>query len=328
MVNVNFDKPLVAMRPALAEHIIAQAARYPIVLLTADLGQILGVNRFCEHYPDRYIDVGIAEQNMMSVATGLALSGQVPIVASFGTYLSMRCLEQVRSHVCYQQAKVILLGYHGGLSASQNGATHQAIEDLNVMRLLPHMTVYAPADAAEACEALNLALDSAGPSYIRLSREAFPLISASTSESYARLGVRKLASGAAFTMVTTGTIAHECLRAVKSLRNEGIAGDLFHLPTIKPFDGYLIEDSLRQTRHLITVEEGLLAGGIGDLLSGFFAERKIQFDLNRIGLNDVFGESGTYQQLLDKHGLTAKKIADTVKQVVAGVSMSVLTGSD
>jgi transketolase len=299
---------LVGMRGALADELVRLAEQEPrLVVLTADLGLITEVARFREVYPARYFDVGIAEQNMASVAAGLAIGGHLPVLCTFATYLSMRAHEQVRSQIAYGGLRAVLLGYHAGVSAGQNGATHQAIEDLATFRAVPGMNVWAPADASEARAALRQAIRAEGPSYIRVSRPPWPLLDVDAA--MAGAPEKRLRAGGDVTIATTGVMAHPALEAAERLAANGLHADVIHLSRLCPYEGALLESSVRTTGKLVTAEEHLFAGGFGEMITNRLHAADVRFRSHPIGLDAVFGESGLHLDLFTRYGLSGGAIA-------------------
>ncbi len=282
-----------------------------VVALCADLTDSVQMGAFQKRFGDRFIQVGIAEQNMVTVAAGLAAQDKKPFVGSYAAFSPGRNWEQIRTTVCLNERPVCIVGSHAGFSVGADGATHQMLEDIALMRSLPHMTVVAPADSVEAEKATLALAVMKTPSYLRLSRESTPVYT--THDSPFELGrAYVLREGHDVTILSTGIMTYQCLLAAKQLDEQGIAAEIIHVPTIKPLDADTILMSVKKTGRAVTVEEGQIAAGFGSAVTELTAER-LPLPVMRLGVQDKFGESGTTDELLDAFGLSALQIAKSVR---------------
>lgn len=277
-----------------------------VVALCADLTESTQISMFRDAFPDRFIEVGVAEQNLVTVASGLAAMGKIPFTASYSAFSPGRNWEQIRTTICLNQQPVKIVGAHAGLSVGLDGATHQMLEDIALMRVLPHMVVVAPGDAIEAEKAtLAIAFNDA-PSYIRLAREATPIFT--TTETPFELGkAYVLREGRDLTIIGTGLLTYQCLLAAQSLASDGIEAEVVHCPTIKPLDEQTILASTQKTGRVLTIEEAQMAAGLGGAIAELLGER-LPTPLRRLGMQDRFGESGKPDELLELFGLNARHI--------------------
>ncbi len=285
-----------------------------IVVLSADLSESTRAQLFEKEFPDRFFEVGVAEQNLMGVAAGLALSGKVPFVASYAVFSPGRNWDQLRVSVCYSKANVKIIGGHTGLTVGPDGATHQALEDIAITRVLPNLTVVVPCDYFEAYKA-TLALGKlVGPAYLRLTREKSPLIT--VAESDFEIGVANvLKVGSDVTVIGCGPILAEALKAAEKLAKENIHVEVINNHTIKPLDEKTLLKSIVKTHAVVTVEEHQIAGGLGSAIAEMVSGH-LPVPIERVGMHDSFGESGQPDQLLEKYHLTANDIHAAVKKVL------------
>ncbi len=290
-----------------------------VVALAADLTESTRTNEFAEEFPERFIECGIAEQNMASVASGMSAMGKVPFIASYAMFSPGRNWEQIRTTIAYNNSNVKIIGAHAGVSVGPDGATHQAIEDIALMRVVPNMTVIAPADAVEAKKAVLFAAEHKGPVYIRLAREKTPVVT--TEESPFEFGKAMLlaepSDGVAkkACIVVTGTLVHNALLAAKELNDSSIGVSVLHLPTIKPLDTEAILKVATEHEFLITVEEHQRAGGMGSAVTEFLSQEK-PTKIIRLGIDDQFGQSGTPEELIRFYKLDVKTIINMIKNEV------------
>jgi len=287
-----------------------------VVAIGADITTSVGVNLFAERFPERFFSVGIAEQNGMAVAAGLALEGKVPVFSTYGVFAALRAADQARISVCYNNLHVVIGGAHAGVSVGPDGATHQALEDIAIMRVLPHMTVLSPCDATQAKLATIKACNElSGPVYIRFGREAMPDFT--TEEMGFHPGkAQMLHVGDDLTIAATGHMVWEALQAAWSLREQGIQARVLNLHTIKPMDEAAIVQAARETGRIITAEEHQVAGGLGSAV----AEIVVKYHpvpMRFIGMNDRFGESGKPGELMKRYGLTAAAMINTAIQMIS-----------
>ena len=284
-----------------------------IVVLDADLSVSTQTNKFAKKYPERFFNVGCAEQNLIGVAAGLAIAEKTPFVSTYAIF-SNRAWEQIRNTVAHDNLNVKLAVSHAGLTNGPDGASHQSLEDIALMRVIPNMTVIAPSDAVEAEKAVISEAYRAGPAYIRLNRVKTPII---FDENYEfRYGEAvKLIDGDDLTIIATGTMVHEALDAAKMLAEENISTCVLNIHTVKPIDKESIIKEARRTGAIVTVEEHSIYGGLGGAVAEILAET-YPVPMRIIGVNDEFGESGEYQELLKKHGLTSNYIFKSVKELL------------
>ena len=275
-----------------------------IIVFDADLAAATKTGIFKKEFPERFFDCGIAEGNMMGVAAGLATMGYVPFVSSFAMFAAGRAFEQIRNSVAYPHLNVKIAGSHAGISTGEDGATHQCLEDIGIMRTIPGMVVLNPADHYEMMAATKAAIEYNGPVYIRLGRLAVELGKGIT-----------LHEGNDVAVIATGLVVNEALKAVKELEAEGINARLINIHTIKPIDRDIIIKAAKETGRIITVEEHNVIGGLGDAVCDVVSA-ECPVKVTKIGVNDRFGYSGPALELLDKFGLTQPHIAKVVRDVV------------
>lgn len=286
-----------------------------VVALCADLTESTQMHLFRDAFPERFIEVGIAEQNLVTVASGLARVGKIPFTSSYAAFSPGRNWEQIRTTICLNDMPVVVVGSHAGISVGPDGATHQMLEDIALMRVLPNMTVIAPADSVEA-EKATLAIAASGkPAYLRLARDKTPVFS--VAESPFEIGKAYiLREGIDVTLLATGTMTYECLAAADELAKSGVSAEVVHVPTIKPLDEETVLASLRKTGRGLTAEEAQVAGGFGSAVAELLAE-KMPTPLRRLGVYDRFGESGKPTELLEAFGLNGSHIALSTQEFIA-----------
>ncbi|HSX18000.1 MAG TPA: transketolase family protein [Candidatus Saccharimonadales bacterium] len=278
-----------------------------IVAACADLTESTQMNLFAEAFPERFIEVGVAEQNLVTVGSGLAAMGKIPFVSSYAAFSPGRNWEQIRTTIAINNQPVKIIGSHAGVSVGPDGATHQMLEDLALMRALPNMLVIAPGDSVEAEKAtLAMAADKQ-PNYMRVAREATPIIT--TERTPFEIGKAYVFhEGTEVTLLATGTMTYQAMEAARILAKDGIDAEVVHVPTIKPLDTETILESVRKTRHVVTAEEAQVNGGFGGAIAELLGEN-LPTPLFRIGMRDRFGESGKPDELLKHFGLDADHIA-------------------
>ena len=286
-----------------------------IVVLDADLSKSTKTNDFAKAYPDRFVNCGIAEQNMMGVAAGLAAAGKVPFVSTFAMFAAGRAFEQVRNSICYPGLNVKVAATHAGITVGEDGASHQSVEDMALMRVLPGMTVIVPADAAETRQAVKAAAELEGPVYLRLGRMAASDV---FDENYRfELGkAAQLAEGRDVTLIACGMMTSAAVEAAQLLAAKGINARVLNMATIKPLDQAAIVAAARETGAIVTCEEHSIIGGLGGAVAEVLGEC-CPAVLERVGIRDQFGESGTPPELLKKFGLTAEDIAAAAERAIA-----------
>lgn len=297
-----------ATRVGYGEALVALGAENDkVVVLDADLSGSTMTNGFAKAYPERFFDCGIAEANMVTIAAGLSSTGLIPFCSTFAVFAS-RCYEQIRNGVCYPKLNVKFAFTHAGITVGEDGGTHQAIEDIAIMRALPGMTILCPCDAEEAGRAVRAAAAMEGPVYLRLARLATPVFSAGMPFEIGKANT--LREGGDVALITCGLMVEACLNAAELLEKKGIHATVVNMHTIKPLDEALVRE-LAVKMPLYTVEEHSIIGGLGDAVAAVVAEHGGR--LHKIGLNDCFGQSGKPAELLDFYGLTPEKIAARVE---------------
>ncbi|MGE4275372.1 MAG: transketolase family protein [Candidatus Methanomethylophilaceae archaeon] len=285
-----------------------------VVVLDADLAGSTKTCDFAAAFPDRFFQVGIAEQNMMGTAAGLAASGKTVYASTFAVFATGRCWDQIRQSIAYPQLNVKIVSTHCGISVGGDGASHQALEDVALMRVLPNMTVISPADAEEAYKATMAMAEWDGPCYMRLGRADFPLITSKEDEF--EIGkARIVKEGKDVSIVATGQMVSLALEAARQLKEAGINAEVLNMSTIKPLDHETLAASLDRTKCVVTAEEHSVIGGLGSAVAEYLAEND-NYPLLRVGVNDSFGESGEPVDLMLKYGLTAENITLCAKKVI------------
>ncbi|HEY5667715.1 MAG TPA: transketolase family protein [Candidatus Saccharimonadales bacterium] len=286
-----------------------------VVAVCADLTDSTKMGDFAKEFPERFVEIGIGEQNLVTLGAGLAATGKIPFVSSYAAFSPGRNWEQIRTTICLNDRPVKVIGSHAGVSVGPDGATHQMLEDLALMRALPNMVVIAPCDAVEA-EKATLAMAADGrPNYMRLAREKTPIIT--TQDTPFEIGkAYVLVEGSDVTIIATGTMTAQALRAAQILAKDGISAEVLHVPTIKPLDDAVIIASAKKTRCVVTAEEAQIRGGLGGAVAELLGER-LPTLMKRIGMQDRFGESGDPNELLEHFGLTATHIAMAAHEVTS-----------
>jgi transketolase len=284
-----------------------------VLVLDCDVAKATRTYVFEAAFPDRFFNCGVQEGNMMSVAAGLALEGFLPFATTFAVFAACRAGDQVRNSVAYPKANVKIGATHGGITTGGDGASHQANEDIAIMRAMPNMTVIVPGDYEEARRATLAAAHIKGPVYLRFGRDRYPVIEALHGE-FLVGKAKRLRAGDDLTIVTTGIMVSEGLQAAETLANEGISARVLHMPTVKPLDGEALLAAARETRGFVTAEEHSIIGGLGEAVASFLAERRPR-PVRRVGMRDVFGESGMAGELLERYGLRARNIVEEARVV-------------
>lgn len=277
-----------------------------VVAACADLTESTQMSLFRNDFPDRFVEIGVAEQNLVTVGAGLAAVGKIPFVSSYAAFSPGRNWEQIRTTICLNERPVKIIGSHAGVSVGPDGATHQMLEDIALMRVLPNMVVIVPGDSLEAERATLAMASDPRPNYLRLAREATPVIT--TDKTPFEIGKAYVyESGADVTLIATGSMTYQALLAAEQLFKDGIEAEVIHVPTIKPLDAETILKSVRKTGAVVTAEEAQIVGGLGGAVAELLAEEH-PTPLKRIGMIDRFGESGEPNELLEHFGLDAKHI--------------------
>ncbi len=303
----------IATRESYGNALAEMGKKYPeLVVLDADLAAATKTGIFKKAFPDRHIDCGIAECNMVGIAAGLAATGKIPFVSSFAMFAAGRAYEQVRNSVGYPHLNVKIGATHAGISVGEDGATHQCLEDLGLMRMIPGMVVMNPSDDVEAKAAVEAAINHDGPVYIRFGRLATPVINDHADYKFELGKGITLREGTDVTLFATGLEVAESLAAAEKLAADGIQAKVVNIHTIKPLDKDLVAAAAKETGKVVTVEEHSVIGGLGSAVCEALSEA-YPVPVLRIGVNDVFGESGPAVELLKKYGLDAEGIYQKVK---------------
>lgn len=285
-----------------------------VVVLTGDLAESTRVETFQENFPDQFIECGIGEQNMMSVAAGLALAGKIPFVSSYAVFVPGRSWDQLRVSVCYGNANVKIAGAHAGISVGPDGATHQALEDIAITRVLPNLTVIVPCDYEQTKKCTIAVAKYKGPVYFRFARAATPVIT--TTKTPFVIGTHQVfTEGKDITIAACGPLVYEALIAAKALKKKGISAEVLNCHTIKPFDEKTLLKSVQKTRRCITVEEHQITGGLFGAVSEVLA-RKYPIPIEPVGMPDSFGESGEPEELLKKYGMKSEQIIKAAQRLM------------
>jgi transketolase len=285
-----------------------------VVAACADLTDSTQMSLFKEAFPSRFVEIGVAEQNLATVGSGLAAMGKIPFVSSYAAFSPGRNWEQIRTTICLNDRPVKVIGSHAGLSVGPDGATHQMLEDIALMRVLPNMVVIVPCDSLEA-ERATLAMAKDGrPNYLRLAREATPVIT--TTETPFEIGKSYVFwEGDQVSIFATGTMTYQAMKAASQLQVEGIRAEVVNVPTIKPLDKATILESAKKTGVVITVEEGQAIGGLGGAIAELLSENH-PVPVRRLGVGDRFGQSGQPDELFEEYGLNSDHIIATVKELL------------
>lgn len=287
-----------------------------LIVLDADVAHATKTSDFQKRYPQRHINCGTAEQNEFSVAAGLALEGFRPFATTFAMFATTRAGDQLRNSIAYPNLNVKVAATHAGVTTGGDGASHQACEDLAVTRALPHFTVLVPGDYEEARRATIAAAAFTGPAYLRFGRDTYPVVPELHGE-FVIGRAKRLRAGRDITLVSTGIMAHEALRAAEELAAAGVSARVLHYPTLKPFDAEPILQAAEETAGFVTAEEHSVIGGLGDAVSTVITAAGLAKRVHRVGMQDVFGESGRAGELLDKFGLRARDIVREARAILA-----------
>lgn len=305
-----------ATREGYGNALVEMGAKYPnLVVLDADLAAATKTGVFKKVYPERHIDCGIAECNMIGVAAGLAATGMIPFVSSFAMFVAGRAFEQVRNSVGYPHLNVKIGATHAGITVGEDGASHQCNEDIALMRTIPGMVVMCPADVVEAEEAVKAAVEYEGPIYLRFGRAACPVINDRPDYKFEIGKGQVLREGTDVTIVATGICVGNALEAAEKLARDGISAEVINICTIKPLDEELVAASAKKTRKVVTAEEHSVIGGLGSAVCDALC-RTNPVPVCKIGMQDIFGESGSAEALVEKYGLDGAGIYKTVKEFV------------
>jgi transketolase len=305
----------IATREAYGHALVSLGERdNDIVVLDADLGKSTKSALFAERFPERFFNVGVAEANLIGIAAGLAIGGKVPFASSFAVFAAGRCFDQLRVSVAYSNLNVKIAGSHGGLATGEDGATHQATEDIALMRSLPNMRVAVPADAAETRAAVERAAEHHGPVYLRLCRLKTPLLFGEGHEfEFGRGAV--VVDGADVTIVACGIMLFKALEAAERLKGDGISARVLNMPSVKPLDKGLLLRAARETNAVVSCEDHSVIGGLGGAVAELLAEER-PTRMCRIGLRDKFGESGKPEELFKKFSMDSGAIACAARKLL------------
>ncbi|MBI2050589.1 MAG: transketolase family protein [Parcubacteria group bacterium] len=299
---------MAATRDGYGEALVALGEKNgKVIVLSADLTESTRSKAFAEQFPERFVEVGVAEQNLAGLAAGMALAGYIPFMSSFAVFSPGRNWDQIRVSICYTAANVKIAGGHTGISVGPDGATHQAMEDIALTRVLPNMAVVAPADSLEAAKATLAAASLEGPVYLRFGRPQAPVFTTRTSPF--EIGVANvLAAGTDVTIIACGPMVYTSLEAALELgKKHGVKAEVINCHTIKPLDVKTLAASAKKTGAVVTAEEHQIHGGLGGAVAEALAERA-PVVMRFVGMPDAFGESGEAQELLEKYGMTKEKI--------------------
>lgn len=309
---MRYNTVMIATRRAFGEALALAGAKIKnLIVLDADLTTSVMAHLFEQKFPDRHINIGISEQDMVDTAAGLALAGKLPVACSFAVFLTGIGWQQIRNGICYPNLNVKLVGSHCGIQVGEDGATHQALEDIAIMRVIPNMKVFCPADAVETKKMLPKILEDYGPAYIRLGRQPVAEIYDDKYEFHIGKG-SVLMDGDDVGIIATGSLVSSALGAAKKLQTEGISVRVVNMSSIKPIDSILIEETARKVKLLVTAEDhqisGGLAGAVAEVLSQTYPKK-----IHRIGMHDAFGESGKSADLYKKYRFDANGVYEQVK---------------
>ena len=311
------DVKKIATRVSYGETLVELAAEHDdFVVLDADLAASTQTGKIKDAYPDRFFDVGIAEQNLMGVAAGIATTGRIAFVSSFAMFAAGRTYDQVRNSIAYPHLNVKICASHAGVSVGEDGATHQCNEDIALMRVIPGMTVVVPCDDVEARAAVRAAYELDGPVYMRLGRLAVPVVNDEKDFSFTLGKGIVMREGTDVTIVACGLMVQAALEAADALAERGVSAEVIDMHTIKPIDADLIVESASKTGRVVTCEEHSVIGGLGSAVCDVLAER-CPVPVRKVGVNDVFGVSGPATDLLHLYGLDAEGVIAAVDGLLA-----------
>ncbi|MCK5155357.1 MAG: transketolase family protein [Spirochaetales bacterium] len=285
-----------------------------IVVLEADISTSTKTEYFAKRFPNRFFNTGIAEQNEMGIAAGLAVTGKIPFVSTYSVFASMRACEQVRTSIAYPRLNVKIAVSHGGLTAASDGATHQGIECLGIMRTIPNMTVIMPADAIAVKKAVRAAIVYEGPVYLQFTRDALPVIYNDDFD-FTIGKANTLRKGNDITIIALGDMVSRALEAAEKLKTVGIEARVIDMHTIKPIDREIIIRAAEETKGIVTVEDQNIINGLGSAVAEVIVESKL-VPMERVGIKDTFAESGRYEELLNKYGLSIPDIVNAAERVL------------
>lgn len=312
---LNREVEQIPIRNGFGEGLLGAAKKDPnIVALCADLTESTRMEAFAKEFPSRFIEVGVAEQNLVTVAAGMAAMGKIPFTSSYAAFSPGRNWEQIRTTICLNERNVKIVGSHAGVSVGPDGATHQMLEDIALMRVLPHMRVIVPCDSIEATKAtLAMAADDS-PAYLRLGREKSPVVTTDRTP-FSLTKAQVFHSGSDVTIIACGTLVYQALIAAEELAKASISAEVINCAVIKPLDSERILASASKTGAVVTAEEAQVNGGLGGAIAELLGERLLT-PIIRVGMRDRFGESGQPAELMEYFGLTSKSITKAAKEVI------------
>jgi len=313
------SKKMVNPRNAYGETLVELGKKHPnLVVLDADLSKSTKTIMFAKEYPERFFEMGIAEANMITTAAGLASCGKLPFVSTFAVFATGRVYDQIRLDIAYSRANVKIFATHGGISVGKDGVSHQMIEDIALMRALPNMTVIAPSDATQTRELVKLMATKKGPMYARVGRANAPLIYEKKNDlNNIQIGKgMTVIDGSDISIIACGTMVEPALEAQETLKKEGIKARIIDMHTIKPLDEKLVTQCAKETNAIITAEEHSVIGGLGAAVAELIAEKNICTKFYRLGIRDIFCESGDPADLLEKYELNSKHIVRKAKKLL------------
>ena len=286
-----------------------------VVALCADLTGSLKMNDFKDNHPNRFFQIGIAEANMMGIAAGMTIGGKIPFTGTFANFSTSRVYDQIRQSIAYSNKNVKICASHAGVTLGEDGATHQVLEDIGMMKMLPHMTVINTCDYNQTKAATLAIAEHIGPVYLRFGRPKVPNFT-DINKNFEIGKAICLEEGNDITIIATGHLVWEALEAAKILRESNISAEVINIHTIKPLDKNAIINSVSKTKCVVTAEEHMLNGGLGDSVAQLLC-RELPTPIEMVGVNDTFGESGTPRQLMEKYGLTSNDIVNATNKVLA-----------
>lgn len=281
-----------------------------VVVLDADLSCSTQTQMFAKEFPERFFDVGISEQDLMTTAAGLACTGKIPFVSTFAMFAAGRAWEQIRNTICYSNLNVKIAATHGGITVGEDGASHQALEDISLMRSIPNMMVIVPCDEKEVNQAIKFAAQHNGPVYIRIARTNLPDV-VGDSYNFNPYKALVMQEGTDVTLITNGETLVETLDCAKILHEKGINAEVINMPVVKPIDAETIINSAKKTNRVITIENHSVIGGLGSAVCEVLSEH-YPVKVSRIGTNDEFGQSGTAKELMAHYGLNCEKLTEKI----------------
>jgi transketolase len=286
-----------------------------VLVVDADLARATQTDLFSKKFPDRYFDIGIAEQDMLGIAAGMAVMGKIPFVGTFATFVTKRACDQINVSIAYPRLDVRIIGIEAGLSSGRNGATHQSVDDLAIMRAMPNMTVVVPADAEEIKQVVIASLEYKGPVYFRMQRGSIPTLFDREKYRFDFGKGVKISGGNDVTIISTGIMTKTAIEASDELKKQGISAGIVHMPTLKPLDKDILIEAAIESKALVTVENHSIIGGLGSSVAETIVEG-YPVPMERVGIKDTFGETGDNDYLFNKYGLSVSAIIKAAQNVI------------